>query len=75
MNCSDIQDMAEALLDGEHLSEHERTDVEDHIRTCDACRREYEMDSATRMLVRSRLSLVEAPAASYTTIRNILGEA
>ena len=74
MNCSEIQDLAAALIDHEPLGQREQTQVEDHLQTCPSCRYEYEMDSMTSRIVRARMPVIEAPQEAYRSILQAIEE-
>lgn len=62
MNCTEAQILAGPALDG-HLSDADRTAFMGHLRGCLVCRRDYELESATRSLVRSTVPPVSTPDA------------
>jgi anti-sigma factor (TIGR02949 family) len=62
VNCSEIQDLAAALVDHESLGARDLAEVEQHLKTCTSCQYEYEMDLMTSHIVRSRIPLVDAPS-------------
>ncbi|MDP4200743.1 MAG: zf-HC2 domain-containing protein [Bacteroidota bacterium] len=68
MNCSEIQDLAAALVDHERLTPRELDEVELHLKTCPTCQFEYEMDLMTSHIVHARIPLVDTPEASYQSI-------
>ncbi len=68
MDCSRISEIAGSLVDHEPLSEEERQFVERHLRVCEACRQEFELEEATKRLFRTRIPLVEVPAETYTSL-------
>ena len=74
MNCSEIQDLAAALVDHELLNMRDLDEVESHLRTCSSCQHEYEMDLMTSHIVRARIPLVDAPREAYLSIREAIEE-
>ena len=68
MNCSEIQDLAAALIDHEPLSEREQAQVEHHLLTCTSCRYEYDMDRITSRIVRARMPVARAPQEAYRRV-------
>ncbi|MFW5909652.1 MAG: anti-sigma factor family protein, partial [Thiohalospira sp.] len=57
MNCQDVQQELDELLDGT-LPEPRRGEVRDHLEACEACRREY----AGIQRLRAALQAQPAPA-------------
>jgi hypothetical protein len=72
VNCSDFQDKADALLDGEFLPIEEREDLEAHLMLCAGCRLEYQLDSAVREIYRNRYHYNEVPSQSYERVKRIV---
>jgi predicted anti-sigma-YlaC factor YlaD len=68
VNCSEIQDLAAALIDHEPLGEREQGQVEYHLQTCPFCRYEYDMDRITSRIVRARMPVVRAPQEAYRRV-------
>ncbi len=62
MDCSEIQDLAAALVDHEPLGTRDLEEVEHHLKTCSSCQYEYEMDLMTSHIVRARIPLVDVPS-------------
>ena len=67
MNCEQIRERLDELLDGE-LSDRDKQAVEQHVATCDACRAELDALRQTTDLVRS-LPRAEAPAGLAQSVR------
>ncbi|HEX5317424.1 MAG TPA: anti-sigma factor [Candidatus Kapabacteria bacterium] len=74
MNCTEVQDLAAALIDHESLGPKELAQVEAHLVTCPKCRYEYEMDRMTSRIVRARLPIVETPSDTYQSILSAIEE-
>lgn len=74
MNCTQVQDLAAAIIDHESLGPYDLLEVEDHLLTCPSCRYEYEMDRLTSRIVRTRVPLVETPADTYRSIMSAIEE-
>lgn len=68
MECSEIQELAAALVDNERLAPRELDEVEHHMKTCSSCQYEYEMDLITSHLVHARIPLVDTPEYAYQSI-------
>ena len=74
VNCSEIQDLAAALVDHETLGARDLDEVESHLKTCSSCQYEYEMDLMTSHIVRARIPLVDAPHEAYANILEAIEE-
>ncbi len=74
MNCTQVQDLAAALIDHESLGPRELAEVEQHLATCSACRYEYEMDRWMSRIVRTRVPIVQTPPDTYLSILSAIEE-
>ena len=74
VNCTEVQNLAAALIDHESLGPQELAMVEAHLSTCHKCRYEYEMDRMTSGIVRARVPIVETPSDTYQSIRSAIEE-
>ena len=74
MNCTEVQDLAAALIDHESLGPRELAAVEAHLLTCPHCRYEYEMDRLTSRIVRTRVPIVQTPNDTYQSILSAIEE-
>src|SRR5262249_23453599 len=61
MTCAEAERFIDAYLDGE-FAPAERSEMEQHLASCDRCRHEARRQSAWKSVVRARL---ERPAAPY----------
>lgn len=62
MNCSEAQELAGPALEG-RLSDADRSAFNGHLGGCPVCRRDYELESATRSLLRATVAPVVTPDA------------
>lgn len=62
MECTEFQELISPAVDG-CLNAEELVQFNAHLEVCESCRYEYDIESATRSLVRSRVPLVRAPGA------------
>ena len=74
MNCTQVQDLAAAIIDHEAIGSDELTEIQNHLSTCPSCRYEYEMDEMTSRIVRTRVPLVETPVGTYRSIMSAIEE-
>lgn len=73
MNCPEIQVKAAALLlDGDHLPSEERREIEQHLSRCSSCKRDLELEAATRNVLRHRYHSQEAPRPIQESIRRLV---
>lgn len=70
MNCNEAQELAGPALDG-HMSDADRSAFSGHLRACPVCRRDFELESVARSLVRSKV----APVATPDTVRRSVVDA
>lgn len=73
MTCDDVRERLTAYLDGD-LDPDRGTVVRGHLRTCDACRRVAEQESALRDGLRS-LPTLDPPSAMWAAIQSQLAAA
>lgn len=70
IHCSDIETLAQTYLDGE-LTEHDLSDFEGHIATCDSCREHVDDEVGFRRVLQRNLPAPKAP----DTLRARIGRA
>jgi anti-sigma factor RsiW len=74
VDCSEIQELAAALVDHERLAPRELDEVEHHLQTCPTCQFEYEMDLMMSHIVHARIPLVDTPELAYQSIMDATRE-
>jgi anti-sigma factor RsiW len=73
-SCTDYQEKASLILDGELLPSEELAEVEQHVSVCAACNLDHSLDLATRAILRQRFPIVETPAQVRLSIQNFLSQ-
>ncbi|MFN0157746.1 MAG: anti-sigma factor family protein [Bacteroidota bacterium] len=71
MECREFQDHVTAAVDN-RLSEETKSGFLAHAGKCPQCRGEYESESLTKSIVRSRLGMVRTPEAVRARVANLL---
>jgi anti-sigma factor RsiW len=74
VNCTEVQELAAALIDHESIGPKELAQVEAHLSACSKCRYEYEMDRMTSHILRARVPIVETPSETYQSILSAIEE-
>ena len=60
------------MLDGDELKANERHEVEAHLAVCATCKRDLELEAATRNVLRYRYHPQEAPRTTQESIRRLV---
>lgn len=71
-SCTDYQEKASLILDGESFSSDERSEIDRHVSVCPACNLDHSLDRATRAILRQRFPMVETPTQVKLSIENLL---
>jgi predicted anti-sigma-YlaC factor YlaD len=74
MNCTQVQDLAAAIIDHESIGSDELTEIQNHLSTCPSCRYEYQMDELTSRILRTRVPFVGTPVGTYRSIMSAIEE-
>ncbi len=71
MDCNEVQKYISAVVDSE-TDATVKNEVSEHLRKCNGCRNEFELEQFTKYLVGNNLPKVTSPASLVTAISNLL---
>jgi len=73
VNCKDCQALVSAAVDNQ-LSKVNFRSFEEHVEGCSPCRAEYELESLTKSVIRTRIKMVHTPGALQRRIADQLNQ-